>query len=97
MSFPPSLLLASGSPRRRELLTQIGVSFVHRAPSVVECRGPGEKPVDYVQRLAADKALAGREFSEARSLPVLGADTIVVVDDQVLEKPTDRDHAFAMW
>lgn len=93
--MPPSLLLASQSPRRRELLNQIGVVFTQQATQVEEIWQPGEASADYVQRLALAKARAGRELTT--DLPALGADTIVVADGQILEKPRDRDHAFAMW
>lgn len=93
--MPPSLLLASQSPRRRELLDQIGVAFVQRATQVEEVWQAGEPPADYVQRLALAKARAGLALEP--DLPVLGADTIVVADGQIVEKPRDRAHAFNIW
>lgn len=93
--MPSSLLLASQSPRRRELLAQIGVDFVQQATQVEEVRQAGEAPAEYVQRLALAKARAGLAFTPG--LPVLGADTIVVAGHQVLEKPRDRAHALALW
>lgn len=91
-----ALYLASGSPRRRDILTQIGVRFAVLRPQVEEIRQQGETPLSYVQRLALTKARAG--WRQMRSLglpqaPVLGADTIGIIDGQVLEKPRDRDHA----
>lgn len=87
------LILASQSPRRRELLTIAGFDFVVRSRPVAEVRAPGESPVDYVKRLAKQKAEAARESDDEI---VLGADTVVVIGDRVLEKPTDADDARAM-
>ncbi|EKY3244628.1 septum formation inhibitor Maf [Cronobacter dublinensis] len=89
------LYLASGSPRRQELLGMLGVSFERLAPGVEEQRAEKEAPQDYVTRLARDKARAGVALA-ARDLPVLGADTIVVLDGDVLEKPRDAAHAAEM-
>ncbi|MFM5641426.1 nucleoside triphosphate pyrophosphatase [Aeromonas veronii] len=82
------LYLASGSPRRRELLTQLGYRFEVLKLDVPEQREEGEKAQDYVCRLARDKAMAGVVCAPT-ALPVLGADTIVVLGDRVLEKPSD--------
>jgi len=87
------LVLASQSPRRRELLTVAGFRFSVRAKPVEEVHRSGESPVDYVQRLAHDKAEAAWE---SPGEIVLGADTIVVIDNHVLEKPADADGARAM-
>jgi septum formation protein len=94
----PQVFLASNSPRRRELLTQIGVSFAVVALSLDEARLPGEDPEGYVRRVALDKARAGRDIVAARgeALPVLAADTAVVVDERVLGKPRDQTDAAAM-
>ncbi|EPE7491514.1 Maf family protein [Cronobacter universalis] len=89
------LYLASGSPRRQELLGMLGVTFERLVPGVEEQRAPQEAPQDYVTRLARDKARAGVALA-ARDLPVLGADTIVVLDGDVLEKPRDAAHAAEM-
>lgn len=91
----PSLYLASASPRRRELLSQLEVPFELVLPQVEEQRQPSETAVDYVQRLARDKAIAGAAMA-AESLPVLAGDTIVVLDGDVLEKPTDKADGLAM-
>jgi septum formation protein len=90
--LPPVLVLASASPRRRELLWQIGVP--HRvAPAGIDERAlRGESPVDCVRRLALAKA---RQPAPA-GLPVLGADTEVVLDGELLGKPRDREGALAM-
>jgi septum formation protein len=93
----PSLYLASKSPRRYELLAQIGVQFAVVDVELDEARLPGEAPDAYVQRLALDKARAGRALVESRNdLPVLAADTAVVVDKRILGKPRDRHDAAAM-
>ena len=89
------IYLASNSPRRAELLGQIAVPFSLVNASIEEKREAGESAENYVLRLALEKAQAGFANSD-RSRPVLGADTIVVVDDQILEKPVDRSHAKEM-
>jgi septum formation protein len=89
------LYLASGSPRRRELLAVLELAFERLVTDVAEQKQPDEAPADYVVRLACDKALAGVAVAP-QDLPVLGADTIVVLDGQVLEKPRDEAHAAQM-
>jgi septum formation protein len=88
------LILASASPRRRELLTRAGVAFEVCPADVCEGVRPGELPIACARRLARAKALAiaGRVGRSPRRL-VLGADTIVVLDGEVLGKPRDPDHA----
>jgi septum formation protein len=86
----PTLVLASGSPRRRQLLEMLGIPIVVMPANVQEIPLPRETAHTYSRRLARDKA---------RAVPgqlVLGADTIVLLDDRILEKPVDDDHAFAM-
>lgn len=95
MTAAAVLYLASASPRRRELLTQLGVNFSLLRVDVEECRQPGEAARAYVSRLAQEKARAGWLACQG-SLPVLGADTIVVIDQSVLEKPRDQGHAAQM-
>jgi len=95
----PSIYLASKSPRRRELLQQIGVNHSVISADVPEVPRAKETPSDYVQRLAREKAEAG--FAEVKRQclpikPVLGADTIVVVNDDILEKPQSAEHAAKM-
>jgi septum formation protein len=87
------LVLASQSPRRRELLAVAGFRFSVRVKPVEELHQAGEAPVDYVRRLARAKAEAAWERADEI---VLGADTTVAIDDQVLEKPLDADDARAM-
>lgn len=94
MNFPVDVLLASQSPRRQELLAQIGVRFALVSVAVPEEHQSGESPMAYVQRLALAKANAGSRLRP--DLPVLGADTVVVIDDEILEKPRDRSHGMAM-
>ena len=90
-----SIYLASSSPRRRELLCQIGVPF-DLIPAVIEEKpGMDESAQDYVLRLARQKSQAGFENSN-KDKPVLGADTIVIIDQKILEKPRDKNHAKAM-
>jgi septum formation protein len=84
------LVLASGSPRRRELLGHLGVPFEIHAPDLDESPRSGESPREYVERLAREKAAA------VQGDVVLAADTAVVVDDLVLGKPADPDDAAHM-
>lgn len=88
----PVLYLASTSPRRAELLRQIGVTFQTMAVDLDETPLAGEGPADYVTRLARAKAEAGSTMLSAPGL-VLGADTSVVLDGQILGKPRDREDA----
>lgn len=84
------LILASSSPRRRQLLEMLGIPIRVIPPDLPEVRRPVETPIDYVERLAREKAL---------SVPgplVLGADTTVIVRDQVLEKPSSVADALRM-
>jgi len=93
------LYLASKSPRRRELLTQIGVHFQVLDVDVLEERAEQEAPMDYVSRLACAKAQAGYDALLALGLarkPVLGADTIVILGTDVLEKPHTKTQGLAM-
>lgn len=94
----PDIYLASQSPRRRELLLQIGVSFEVVGIDVPEQRVSNESPLDYVKRLAQTKAMAGLNVADDK--PVLGADTIVVLgqDDEslILEKPRNKSHGMDM-
>jgi septum formation protein len=90
------LYLASKSPRRRQLLEQIGVPFRPLDVDVPEHPAPGEKPEDYVLRVACDKARAGFARLSSDADAVLGADTEVVLEDEVFGKPADADGAIAM-
>jgi len=86
--------LASQSPRRRELLEQIGVSYETLLVDVEEKKQCDESPADYVRRLSQEKATAGVKVKNDQ--PVLGADTVVVLNEQVLEKPTSEQDAINM-
>ncbi len=93
-AVPPLLCLASASPRRRELLAQIGVAHKVVPADIDETRRQGEPPRDYVLRIARDKAQAIRSRNPRR--PVLAADTAVVLGDTIYGKPRDRAHALEM-
>lgn len=90
-----TLYLASGSPRRRELLTQIGVPFTVVTAPIDETPLPDEAASAYVERLAQAKAMAGFAHIAAPGV-VLGADTAVVLDGTILGKPESREEALAM-
>ena len=103
----PAIWLASRSPRRQELLTQIGVAFdvlrlreaSGRTPDVLEVAHDGEPALHYVERIARTKANVGWQSMVARGLeprPVLGADTEVILDGEVFGKPADERAAKAM-
>lgn len=87
------LVLASASPRRQELLTRLGLDPVVRPPDVDETPQPGEAAADLVVRLAAAKAAAGAASGPGGAEVVLGADTVVVLDEVSLGKPCSRDEA----
>jgi len=92
-----AIYLASASPRRQTLLTQIDVRFQQVEVAVDESRQGGESPADYVCRLALEKARAGRtQLDAGDTQPVLGADTAVVIGDTIMGKPHDREHGVAM-
>jgi septum formation protein len=94
MSLSPVLRLASQSPRRRELLAQIGVPHAVAVPDVDEGARAGETVTAYVERLACAKAEA--IWRRLQDLPVLGADTTVVLDGRSLGKPRDRAEGLLM-
>lgn len=92
MAAAPSLILASSSPRRRDLLAGLGVRFAVRPVDLDETPRSGEEPRDYVRRLAEEKATARRGPGEL----VLAADTSVVLDGEILGKPADEAEARSM-
>lgn len=88
----PQVVLASASPRRRELLRLVGIEHTVIPAEVDEARPPGEAPAVYAERLAREKAGA----IDRDDAVVIGSDTIVIVDGDVLGKPRDREQAVAM-
>jgi septum formation protein len=98
----PDLVLASASPRRRELLERLGLVLVIAAAEIDETPGPGERPADYVRRIAGAKcdAVAAARAAAPPALPVLAADTTVVAASEagpeILGKPVDADDARRM-
>lgn len=106
-TLQPRIYLASQSPRRRELLKQIGINFdmlllrndPRRKIDVDETPQENEDPVEYVQRICRAKAATGWDVSLSRNLrpfPVLAADTTVTLDNRIFGKPCDREDAAAM-
>lgn len=93
VDLSPVLVLASKSPRRQQILRDAGIPFIVRASDVAEERRPDESPIDYVRRLAEEKAFAVPLDSNE---VILGADTVVVLEGQVLEKPLDARDAVRM-
>ncbi|MCJ8301229.1 Maf family protein [Shewanella sp.] len=99
MTFSGPLVLASASPRRKEILTQLGFSrtdfsFTTLAADIDESHISGETPQVFVSRLAVEKALAGLDLCRVEGTPVvLGSDTIVVLGDKILGKPVDEADA----
>src|SRR5512140_889159 len=89
------LILASQSPRRAELLRNAGIEFRAQPANVPEQRREGEKPLDYVCRLAREKAVTVLTQFDENSV-ALGADTIVLLEDVVMEKPISAADAAAM-
>ncbi len=90
----PQITLASSSPRRAELLEQIGVSFDVKPVDIDESYLPGETAEQYVSRLARQKAQAG--FALSPECPVLGSDTVVVCQGKILGKPVDKQMGLDM-
>lgn len=91
------LYLASGSPRRQELLRQLGVTFAVRVADVEEAPGADETASEFVKRLALEKAqVIWQGLTGQVRCPVLGADTVVVIDNRILGKPRNREHGLEM-
>lgn len=93
--MPSPLILASASPRRRQLLEQLGLAFVIAEQDIDESRRSGEPALDYVQRMAREKA-ASALISQKSDAIVIAADTSVICDDEVLGKPVDERDALRM-
>lgn len=91
-----SVILASASPRRQQLLQQLGIESIKEAAHIDESRLPEEPVESYVLRLAHEKASAIAS-NHGKSKIVIGADTAVVIDGEALGKPRNREHAFDMW
>jgi septum formation protein len=91
-----TLVLASGSPRRRELLERFGMAFDVRPTDVDEAVRPGEDAEDLVRRLAVEKAQAAVDAAPEGELVVVSADTVVAIDHDVLGKPVDEADAVRM-
>lgn len=89
------IILASASPRRRELLDQIAVSYIVQPADIDETPKNAEGAEDYVVRIAAEKSAACQKISISE-LPILAADTSVVIDGTILGKPEDERHAIEM-
>ena len=96
MSTEITLYLASQSPRRRELLTQVGFSFTVISVDINEATVPNESAEKYVARLAKEKAIAGFSLIEQQTKAVLGSDTAVVIDGEILGKPENDADAKRM-
>ena len=91
----PQIILASASPRRRALLDQIEVHYIQQPVNIDETIHDNESPEAYVSRIAAEKSRIGRQLS-SQTLPVLGADTSVILDGAILGKPHDQADAAAL-
>ncbi len=89
------LILASASPRRKELLEQLKLKIIIQPVDIDETPKPGEKPLTYVERVAAEKSQLCAAISNT-ILPILAADTAVILDDTILGKPVNRDDAMHM-
>lgn len=102
MTIPYRYVLASGSPRRRELLAELGIPFIAISSHIDETQRPGEDPIAYARRLSREKAAAvhAQVRSEGEPLVVIAADTVVIDTDDdgsaVLGKPADAEEARAM-
>jgi len=92
----PQIILASTSPRRQELLQQVGVAFTTAVIDIDESTLAGEEPADYVRRLACQKAQAALPYFDQDHL-IIAADTSVTIDGLILGKPASRVDAFSMW
>jgi len=89
----PDFILASASPRRREMLERLGLDFIIRPADIEEIPLPGESPEHFAERAAQDKA---RALASPDGLPVLASDTVVEIDGEILGKPGDREDARRM-
>ncbi|HEY5604534.1 MAG TPA: Maf family protein [Gammaproteobacteria bacterium] len=92
----PQIYLASQSPRRRALIEQLGIHYQVLDVAVDESPHPGETPEELVARLAGEKAQAGWRKVAQQSVPVVGADTCIVVDQQIIGKPENRQQGIQL-
>jgi septum formation protein len=90
------IILASASPRRRELLDQIGITYEIRPVHIDESPRSNEAPNEYVRRIAAEKSAACQTLAGHAGLPVLAADTAVVLEGRIMGKPKDKEDAAKM-
>ena len=86
----PQIYLASQSPRRRTLIEQLGIPYQTISVEVDELHQAGELPADFVARLASEKAQAGWQLVAEQAIPVVGADTCIVLDQQIVGKPENK-------
>lgn len=97
MNNKTTLYLASGSPRRWQLLQGLGFDLIKLDSEIDETPYPNENVLDYVTRMAIQKnQCAQRQFTQSADYPIISADTTVTIDNQILGKPTSIDDAFAM-
>lgn len=92
----PQIFLASQSPRRRALIEQLGIHYQVLGVEVDENPQPGEAAVDFVARLALEKANAGWRMVAAHSIPVVGADTCIMLDQQIIGKPENPEQGIRL-
>lgn len=95
MNTPILITLASTSPRRRELLANLGMPFEVKSVAIDENPRVGEMPHDYIMRMV--RAKADTACQDVACGIIITADTIGVIDDEILTKPIDKAHAFIMW
>ncbi|MEP0355181.1 MAG: Maf family protein [Paraglaciecola sp.] len=95
MLSQPTLILASQSPRRAELLKQIQIPFIQRPVNIDETPTKDEKPELYVLRMALEKAKASLQISESKDV-VLGSDTVIAIDGEIFGKPKDQADSMRM-
>ncbi|WP_455365282.1 Maf family protein [Kaarinaea lacus] len=87
----PQIYLASQSPRRRALIEQLGIRYQALDVEIDESPRPGETPREFVVRVASEKACAGWQMVAEQAIPVVGADTCIVLDQQIIGKPENRE------
>ena len=93
----PQIILASTSPRRRQLLSQLGLEFTVAVQDIDEIQHPGEVPIDFVRRMAIEKVQAAQaELTDEATSLVIGGDTVVVFKGSVLGQPEDKEDGLRM-